>query len=101
MVNHTFERESTMATIPRTDNTQETVHPANGTDFSLKECREVVGGHIEIAHLADGQIMVLNEEGKLDILPLNLEATKLYLAGRIGYDEILGDVLVCAADELA
>lgn len=88
-----------MATLYRTNNTQEEIQPANGTDFTLKEAQAVVGGYVEIAHLEDGRIMILNEEGKLEGLPVNLNATNLFLRGRDGYDEIVGDVLVCKDEE--
>lgn len=67
--------------------------PKNGTDFSLEELNEIVGGYIEVIRtINDNQIMVLNEEGKLKHLPVNQRATALYpnLA-----DIIVGDVLVC------
>lgn len=39
------------------------VEPANGTDFSLEELQQYVGGLIEIVETpTPGQIMVVNEE---------------------------------------
>lgn len=68
--------------------------PKNGKDFSLKELKEIVGGYIEIINLGD-DYMVVNEEGKLLDLPINLSATRLYrLFTRVG-DYIVGDVLIC------
>lgn len=90
-----------MATLLHTDGSQTEVFPTNGSDFNLKECQAVVGGYIEIINLSDGRIMVIHEEGKLEDLPLNYEATKLFLDDRDGYDEIVGDALVCASHELA
>ena len=46
--------------------------PKNGTDFSLEELKEVVGGYIEIFDLHNGQILVVNVEGKLKGLPVIL-----------------------------
>lgn len=88
-----------MATILKASGEELEVQPENGTDFSLKECQTIVGGHLEMVPLADGRVMILNEEGKLDDLPVNLAATALYLEERAGYDEIVGDVLVCTNDE--
>lgn len=86
-----------MATIYRTDGTSEEVEPKNGTDFTLDELQAVVDGYIEIVPSRDGRIIVLNEEGKLRELPVNLAASVLY-GNR--YDFIVGDVLVCNDDQI-
>lgn len=88
-----------MATILKTDGTCEQRQPANGTDFGLHEAQEIVDGYVEVVPLADGRIMLLNEEGKLRDLDVNKEATALYLDGRAGIDVIVGDVLVCENGE--
>lgn len=89
-----------MATILRTNGTQEEVSPANGTDFQLDEVKAIVAGWVEVVGLYDGRIMLLNEEGKLqDMLP-NQAATILFnQGGRMWYDVIVGDVLVCEDKE--
>lgn len=76
------------------------VTPKNGTDFSLKEMQDVVGGLIETIGTPDGKkIMVLNEEGKLDGLPLNITATKIaWKKFKLVDDWIAGDVLLCPAE---
>lgn len=79
------------------DGTMTAVSPKNGTDFSLEELNEFVGGYIEIVSTTDGRIMVLNEEGKLNGLPVNLAATILY--GNPN-DVIVGDVLVCPPEQI-
>lgn len=84
-----------MATIIKANGTVSEITPKNGTDFSLKELRDVVKGYIEIVNLPDGRIMVVNEEGKLYGLPINQQATNLY-----GYEIIVGDVLVCKRNEV-
>lgn len=70
------------------------VDPENGTDFTLEELQGFVGGNIEIVRVPDDsdRIIILNEEGKLDGLPINMKATDLY---QNPYDVIVGDVLVC------
>ena len=65
------------------------IMPKDGKFFSLKEMQSIVDGHIEIVYLQDGRLMIVNEEGKLDGLNPNPEATKLYM-----HDYIVGDVLV-------
>ncbi len=71
------------------------VQPKNGTDFSLNELQGFVGGYIEVVGLDDGKLMVVNEEGKINGLCINSEATLLSR-----YDIIVGDVLVCDSREI-
>lgn len=78
-----------MAKVILTDGREIAVKPKNGTDFSLEELQEVVGGYIEIIYVKGNDIMVLNEEGKLIGLPINDKVSEL--AGEL----IVGNVLVC------
>jgi hypothetical protein len=66
------------------------VSPANGKKFGLDELQKFVGGYIEILSLG-ALVMVVNEEGKLNGLPVNLNATDIW-----GKDVIVGDVLICS-----
>ena len=79
---------------------EETVEPKNGTDFTLEELQGYVGGYIEIIHLNDGRIMVINEEGKLLGLPLNMLATIQYQLSYGPLDQIVGNALVCKNTEV-
>ena len=69
--------------------------PKNGTYYTLKELQEIVGGSIEIIHLTNNKIMVINDEGKLINLPHNKNATILYKLSFNTNDFIVGDALVC------
>lgn len=70
------------------------IEPRNGTDYSLKECQEMVGGYIEIVRLGEGWILVVNEDGiRLD-LPANAYASAL--TGQL----ILGDVALMRTESL-
>jgi hypothetical protein len=62
--------------------------------FSLSEMQEIVGGNIEMVFLKNNLIMVVNEEGKLDNLPLNATATLLMMNSSKSADFIVGNVLV-------
>lgn len=75
-----------------------TVEPANKQKFGLEQLQEIVGGYIEIIPLAEGTMMVLNEEGKLDGLPYNLAATQMARGYIFEDDFIVGDVLVCPSE---
>lgn len=76
------------------------VEPKNGTDFKLGELKGFVGGYIEIILLKDGRIMVVNEEGKLNRLPINDNATLIWEEIYGCTDVIVGDVLVCKESEI-
>ncbi len=84
-----------MATLLKTDGTMETVLPENGKTFTLEELQKSVGGHIELVHTDDGKKMYINEEGKLDGLPLNRRASGLYSH----MDTIVGDALIVEDSE--
>lgn len=89
-----------MATLIRTNGSEEQVRPADGKYFTLEELQRYVGGFIEAVALPNGKTMIVNEEGKLDNLPYNQRATLLgAAAGTMPGDEVMGDVLVLSNDE--
>ena len=74
--------------------------PKNGTNYTLDELREIVGGYIDIRYLTDNKIMVINDEGKLINLPHNENATILFRLCINTTDLIVGDVLVCQINRI-
>lgn len=80
--------------IIKTDGTSTDFMPANGSKFTLEELQQAVGGYIEIVHISNSQIAVLNEEGKLNNLPYNHIASLVFAMAGIK-DVALGDVVVC------
>lgn len=66
-----------MATILYPDGSQREITPENGTNFILKELQSIVGGWIELIQCRDGRLMVINENGRLEGLPYNEQATAL------------------------
>lgn len=90
-----------MAEIIRINGSRQNVRPANGVAFTLEEMQAVVGGYIEFVGLNETDTMVLNEEGKLENLPFNIEATKVF---RSYYpdsnDFIVGNVLICNNNQI-
>lgn len=86
-----------MATILYADNSCTDVRPKNGRDFKLGELNKIVGGYIDIVNLRNGKILVVNEEGKLDNLPYNAQATNIARNAGVIFtnDYIVGDVLYC------
>lgn len=89
------------------DGTVRVVTPANGTDFSLEELQEFVGGDFQIISppSATGAIIVCNEEGKLMGLPRNEIATQMWQehaepgTPRLE-DEVVGTVLLCHTSQV-
>lgn len=83
--------------IVRTNGDVLEISPKNGTYYTLEELQNVVQGYIEIVSATSGnEIMVLNEEGKLEDLPFNFEATCwMKNSTNITNDYVVGDVLIC------
>ncbi len=79
------------------DGREEFIEPKNGTDFSLEELKTIVDGYIQVVWLKDGRIMVVNEEGKIHRLPLNVRATCIVNGAGIA-DTIVGNVLICRSE---
>ena len=68
---------------------------------NLKAAQEFVGGYVECVTFPNGDLLLLNEEGKLMGLPLNPEATALWRAHftkdkyAFGYDDfVVGPAIV-------
>ena len=72
--------------------------PKNGTTFELEEMQEIVGGYIEIIRLNDGRIIIVNEEGLLQGLPVNIEATNILRRDHSTTQYIVGNAIVCDAE---
>lgn len=63
--------------------------------------QEIVGGYVEVLHLGDGRLLLVNEDGKTQAvpLPLNYKATSLVGARLRPGDVIVGTVLVVTPEE--
>lgn len=92
---------------------QEEVSPADGKRFTLTELREFVGGTIDIQRKprekrgGPQMVMVVNDNGKLEGLPYNEAASKIWREWYpiekypINNDQtIVGTVLVCSANQV-
>lgn len=75
--------------------TVQDVEPKNGRDFSLEELQGYVEGLIDIVSLYDGRLMVVNDEGLINGLPINPLATAIFQNATGTNDYILGNVLIC------
>lgn len=86
------------AKLFKVDGTVVDVQPKNGTDFQLQEMYDLIGTDIiEIVHLYNGMLMVIDEEGKLRNDPqVNPIATHLWMKDKPhSWDYIVGNALVC------
>lgn len=100
-----------MATWYKTDGSVSTVVPADGKAFTLDELRKFVGDErgdiVQFVPLANGESMVINDEGKLIGLPKNEIATavwkKAYPISQYPHNNdelIVGNALVATEKEL-
>ena len=91
-----------MARIIKTNGEIIPVEPKNGTDFQLDELQQIVGGYVQLFPLANeaGEVMVMNEDGKIEGLPTNPKATELAAKRLFQGDYIVGDVLVCTNKQI-
>jgi hypothetical protein len=91
-----------MATLIKVDGTETEVEGTGAKRKSGKrtipweQARDVLGGYIERLPVANRQVILLDEEGKLKGLPINRKATRLMFEryGADCGDVIVGDVLV-------
>lgn len=92
-----------MATVILTDSSRVVVSPADPENgFTLAELYALIGcTTIEVVNLADGRMMVADEDGRSKRLPVNLVATRLYqeAGGPTGW-AIVGNVVICEHGEL-
>lgn len=67
-------------------------------DGELKTLQTKVGGYVELVRLSTGIDMYINEEGKLQGLPINKVATQLYRHFRkVTDDLIVGNAILCGS----
>jgi hypothetical protein len=73
------------------------VTPANGKTFNVQELQSFVGGYIEIIPTAAkvSAMMVINERGKLEKLPVNVIASSVWSEVVGEADYIAGPALLC------
>lgn len=62
------------------------------TSPTLEECQEFVGGLVELVTLMDGSQMLVNEEGLIQGLPHNQQASQMAMR------EIVGNALILRGD---
>jgi len=82
----------------------EEVEPKNKRDFKIDELQGFVEGYIEIVHLPNNRLMVVNEEGALNGLPMNIKATsEAYTIGVLHHfvgGIVFGNALICDSSQV-
>jgi len=66
----------------------------NSKFIPLSELQKSVKGYFEFIYMPNDMIMVVNEEGKLNKLPINEIATNIFALNCKVIDIIVGDVLL-------
>lgn len=88
-----------MAKLIKTNGEEIEISPENGTDFSLKELYNYVDGYIEVVNLrSENNIMIVNEEGAINGMPVNHKASMIYSKEFNVNQRIYGDVVICKYD---
>ena len=88
-------KEAKVAIFIKSDGSDSVVKPEQGYEFELKELQAYVDGYIELVHLDNDKILVVNEDGLLKRLPLNKKAT--FLARQ----PIVGNVVLIDSTEIS
>jgi hypothetical protein len=90
-----------MAVLLSADGSSRVLTPAKGAAFTLTELQTIVGGYIETVGLADGRVLVINENGKDAQLRVNRTATVwLHVSGGHPDDYVVGEAVVATRQEL-
>lgn len=92
-----------MATLYKTDGTEEEVTAANGRDFSLEELYKLIGCEwIQVIDISNTELLIFDEEAKPphNNKPRNEKATARFLEfRRLPGDYIAGDAVLCKRSE--
>lgn len=89
-----------MGILMKTNGDVSEVYPQEKSKhFSLKELQGFVNGYIEIVGVGT-KFLVLNEEGKLNGLEINIKATEIFQKYYGMTDVIVGDVLLADESEI-
>ena len=68
--------------------------------LTLEFMQKTVGGYIQIVPFPNGDMIVCNEEGKLNGLPANEKATKIWSSHFGHTDIIVGNVIIAKTGEI-
>lgn len=91
-----------MATLYKADGSTRQVEPDNGSSFELEQLYDLLNcDMIQVVPVGKGEIMVIDEEGKLKSdAKINKKATERARGFLFAGDVIVGNALVCKDEEL-
>lgn len=89
-----------MALLITCDGREEQVAPINGNDYQLRELQGFVNGYIEVLRLDNNTLIVVNEEGAVNGMDLNVNAMRLINARYNINFCLFGNVLICNDNEI-
>lgn len=70
------------------------VCPSDDGRFTVTQLQDIVGGYIGIVDIGE-RVLIYNDEGGINDLPINLEATRLARMNEDWKGYIAGPALVC------
>jgi hypothetical protein len=76
------------------------VSPKNNKYFTIEELYEMIGSPVDMRYLANDQIVIFHDNGKVLHLAFNVAATEIYQTHGDPNDFLAGDVLLCEQNEL-
>lgn len=76
------------------------IEPKNGKTFELREMYKLINCTMVEFIYFDNQILIIDEEGKLNHKPLNDIATYLYRKNKKIHDIIVGDALLVDRNQI-
>lgn len=85
-------------TVYKADGSKEEHILWNNYKLQMEEMQEIVGGYFEYVSLSDGRLIIVNEEGLLQGLPVNIEATNILRRDHSTTQYIVGNAIVCDSD---
>ena len=85
-------------TVYKADGSKEEHILWNNYKLQMEEIQEIVGGYFEYVSLSDGRLIIVNEEGLLHGLPVNIEATNILRRDHSTTQYIVGNAIVCDGD---
>ena len=85
-------------TVYKADGSKEEHILWNNYKLQMEEMQEIVGGYFEYVSLSDGRLIIVNEEGLRQGLPVNIEATNILRRDHSTTQYIVGNAIVCDSD---
>lgn len=85
-------------TVYKADGSKEEHILWNNYKLQMEEMQEIVGGYFEYVSLSDGRLIIVNEKGLLQGLPVNIEATNILRRDHATTQYIVGNAIICDSD---